>query len=94
MDYAALSNSRCVSDQLGVLGSWMPAYSHPCYRRQNVGVEHALLEELMLFLNVSSVLENVDTHRSNFRRRVKAQTKRRQSHVNAGTLPESENAGT
>ena len=40
------------------------------------------------------VLEDVDTHRSNFRRRVDAQTKRRQSHVNAGTVPESENVGT
>ena len=28
------------------------------------------------------------------RRRVNAQTKRRQSHVNAGTVPESENVGT
>ena len=34
----------------------------------------------------------VDTHRSNFHRRVKTQTKRRQSHVNAGKVPESENA--
>ena len=34
------------------------------------------------------------THRSNFRRRENAQTKRRQSHVNAGTVPESENVGT
>ena len=66
----------------------------PTYRRQNVGVEHSLLEQLMLFPNASIVLEDVDTHRSNFCRRVNAQTKRRQSHVNAGTVPESENAGT
>ena len=33
---------------------------------------------------------NVDTHRSHFRRRVKTVTKRRQSHVNAGRVPESE----
>ena len=45
----------------------------------------------MLFPNTSIVLEDVDTHRSNFRLRVNAQTKRRQSHVNAGTVPESEN---
>ena len=92
MDYAALSNNRCVSDQLGTF--WTPVYSRPCYRRQNAGVEQALLEKLTLFPNASIVLEDVDTHRSNFRRRVNAQTKRRQSHVNAGTVPESENART
>ena len=72
----------------------MPAYSRPCYRRQNAGVEHALLEQLTLFPNASIVLEDVDTNRSNFRHRVIAQTKSRQSHVNAGTVPESSNAGT
>ena len=39
-------------------------------------------------------LENVDTHRSTLGRGVNAQTKRRQSHVNAGTVPERENART
>ena len=73
---------------------WTPAYSCPRYRRQNARVEHALLEKLTLFLNASIVLEDASTHRSNFRRRVNAQTKRRQSHVNAGTVPESENAQT
>ena len=73
---------------------WTPAYSRPCYRRQNARVEHSLLEQLTLFPNASIVLEDVDTHRSDFRRRVNAQTKRRQSHVNAGRVPESENART
>ena len=54
---------------------WTPAYSRPCYRRQNARVEYALLEQLTLFPNASIVLEDVDTHRSNFRRRVNAQTK-------------------
>ena len=54
--------------------SWTPAYSRPCYRRQNARVEHALLEQLTLLPNASIVLEDVDTHRSNFRRRVKTQT--------------------
>ena len=31
---------------------------------------------------------------STLHRRVKAQTKRRQSHVNAGTVPETKNVGT
>ena len=73
---------------------WTPAYSRPCYRRQNARVEHSLLEKLTLFPNASIVLEDVDTHRSTLGRRVNAQTKRRQSHVNAGTVPESENART
>ena len=74
---------------------WTPAYSRPCYRRQNVRVEHALLEQLTLFPNATIVLEDVDTHRSsNFRRCVKTQTKRRQSHVNTDIVPESENAET
>ena len=87
MDYAALSNNRRVFDQLGT-------FARPRYRRQNARVEHSLLEKLTLCPNASIVLEDVDTHRSNFRRRVNAQTKRRQSHVNAGTVPESENART
>ena len=53
---------------------WTPAYSRPCYRRQDARVKHALLEQLTLFPNASIVLEDVDTHRSNFRRRVKTQT--------------------
>ena len=73
---------------------WTPAYSRPRYWRQNARVEHALLEQLTLFPNASIVLEDVDTHRSNSRRGVNAQTKRRQSHVNTGTVSESENAGT
>ena len=40
--YAALSNNRRVSDQLG-------EYSRPCYRRQNPRVGHALLGQLTLF---------------------------------------------
>ena len=46
----------------------------------------------MLFPNASIVPEDVDTQRSTLRRRVKTQTKRRQSHVKAGTVPESKNA--
>ena len=92
MDYAALSNNRCVSDQLGTFGR-RRIHVH-VNRRQNARVEHSLLEKLTLFPNASIVLEDVDTHRSNFRRRVNAQTKRRQSHVNAGTVPESEKART
>ena len=91
VDYAALSNNRCFRSTGNV---WTPAYSCLRYRRQNAGVEHALFEQLTLFPNASIVFEDVDTHRSDFRRRVNAQTKRRQSHVNAGTVPESENAGT
>ena len=72
MDYAARSNNRCVSNQLGTFGR--PAYSRPRYRRQNAGVEHALLEQLTLFSDASIVLEDVDTHRSNFRRRINSQT--------------------
>ena len=64
----------------------------PATRRKRV--EHSLIEKLTLFPNASIVLEDVDTHRSNFCRRVNAQTKRRQSHVNAGKVPESENART
>ena len=60
----------------------------------NARVEQALLEKLTLFPNASIVLEDVDTHRSTLGRGVNAQTKRRQSHVNAGTVPESENART
>ena len=48
------------------------AYSRPRYRRQNAGVEHALLE-LAFLSNASIVLEDVDTHRSTLRHRVKAQ---------------------
>ena len=50
--------------------------------------------ETDVFPNASIVLEDVDTHRSTLGRGVNAQTKRRQSHVNAGTVPESENART
>ena len=46
---------------------WMSAYSPPCYRRRNAGVEHSLLEQLTLFPNASIVLEDAYTHRSNFR---------------------------
>ena len=59
----------------GVFTSMLPA----------TGVEHSLLEQLTLVSNASIVLEDGDTHRSNCRRRVNAQTKRRQSQVNAGT---------
>ena len=90
MDYAALSNNRRVSDQLGALGRWR-IHVHVTGDKT---LEHALLEQLTLFPNASIVIEDVDTHRPNFPRRVKTQTKRRQSHVNAGTGPESENAGT
>ena len=79
---------RCVSDQLGTFGR------RRIHWRQNARVEHSLLEKLTLFPNASIVLENVDTHRSTLGRGVNAQTKRRQSHVNAGTVPESENART
>ena len=55
---------------------------------------HALLEQLTIFSNASIVLEDVDTHRSTLCRRVKAQTKRRQSNINIGKVPEANNAGT
>ena len=42
---------------------WMPAYSRPCYRQKDAGVEHALLEQLTLFPNASIVLEDVDSAR-------------------------------
>ena len=71
----------------GVFTSMLPA-------TKRKSIEHSLLEKLTLFPNASIVLEDVDTHRSNFRHRVNAQTKRRQSHVNAGTVPESKNART
>ena len=45
------------------------------------------------FSNATTVLEDADTHRSDLRCRVKAQTIHRQSHVNAGTVPETKNAG-
>ena len=44
-----------------------------------------------------SVADNrlgISSQWSNFRRRVNAQIKRGQSHVDAGRVPESENAGT
>ena len=53
VDYATLSNNRCVSDQLRALR----AYILPRYRRLNAGVEHALFEQLALFSNASIVLE-------------------------------------
>ena len=74
--------------------AWMPAYSRPCYRRLDARVEHALLEQLMLFSNACIVLEDADTHRSTLHHRVNTHTKRGQSHVNAGTVPESTNART
>ena len=83
VDYAALSNNQCVSEQLVALGRKRIHFHGN--RRQNAGVEHALLEQLTLFSNESIILEDVDTHRSPFRRRVKAQTKRRQSADKAQT---------
>ena len=77
MDCAAHSNKRCVF--ASTRSSWTPAYSRPCYRRHNAGVEHALLEQLTLFPNATIVLEDVDTHRSTLGRGTKMQT------------PESEN---
>ena len=74
--------------------AWTQAYSLPRYRRLNAGVGHALLEQLTLFSNASIVLEDAFTHRSTLRLRVNAQTLRRQSHVNAGMVPESTNPGT
>ena len=62
--------------------------------RLNAGVEHALLEKLTFLSKASIALEDVVTHRSCFRRRAKAQINLRQSHVNAGTVPESKNTGT
>ena len=93
------TNSTCVCWRLSVprLRRNARTQASTCgrlYRRQNARVDHSLLEKLTLFPNASIVLEDADTHRSNFRRRVNAQTKRRQSHVNAGTVPESENART
>ena len=64
--------------------AWTQAYSLSCYQRLNTGVEHALLEQLTFFSNASIILEDVDTHRSTLLQCVKAQTKCRQSHVNAG----------
>ena len=51
---------------------WTPAYSRPCYLRQDARVEHALLEKLTLFPNANIVIDDVDTHRSNHR--LKTQT--------------------
>ena len=62
--------------------------------RLNAGVEHALLEQLTFFSNAIIVLEGVGTHGSTLRRRVEAQTKRRELHVNAGTVSSTKNAGT
>ena len=53
-----------------------------------------LLEQLTLFSNVSIVLEDADTHRSKKRRRINNSATRRQSHVIAGTVPESTDART
>ena len=77
------------SDQLGALGRQHIRVHVTGDKTQRV--EHALLEQLTLFPNTSIVLEDVDKHRSNFCR-VKTQTKRRQSNVNTGRVPESENA--
>ena len=73
---------------------WTQPYSLPHYRRLNSGVEHALLEQLTFLSNASIVLEDIETQSSTLRRRINAQIKRRQSHVNAGTVPESKNTGT
>ena len=90
------SNNRCVSDQLGALGR-RRIHVHVGYRRQFAGVDHALLEQLTFFFsNASIVLEDADTHRSNFRRRVKAQTiaRKRWHGARSRTGPETKNAGT
>ena len=74
--------------------AWTLAYSIHGSRRLNAGLEHEILGQLTFFSNVSIVLEDVDTHMLTLRRRVETQTKRRQSHVNADTVPETKNAGT
>ena len=53
-----------------------------------------LLEQLTLFPNVSIALEDAVTHRSSLRSSIKIPATRRQSDVNAGTMPESTNART
>ena len=69
----------CVSEQRG--STWMPAHSRPSYRRLNAGVEHALLEKLTFFFRTQALFSKTQTHRSPIRHRIKAQTKRRQSHI-------------
>ena len=81
MDYAALSNNLSVSDQHGRKRNLFH-----CNLHLNAGVAHALLEQLTLFPNASIVLEDAGTPRSTLRPRIKALTKCRQSHVNAGTV--------
>ena len=62
--------------------------------RLSAGVEHALLEQLTFF-RTQTLFSKTWTHTlSPLRRRVKAQIKRRQMHVNAGTVPATRNAGT
>ena len=62
-------------------------------QRLNAGIEHALLEQLTFFSNASIVVADVDTQVELSSPR-KIADKRRQSHVNAGTVPETKNAGT
>ena len=57
VDYAALSNNRCLSDQLRAFG--LKRIHFHVNWRLNVGVEHALLEQQTLFSNASIVLASV-----------------------------------
>ena len=59
VDYAALSNNRCVSDQLGALG--LKRIHFHSIQRLNAGIEHALHEQLTFFSNASIVVADVDT---------------------------------
>ena len=63
VDYVAHSKNIRVSDQLGALGR-QRIHVHVTGDWTQSWVEHALLEQLTLFLNVSIVLEDAVTHRS------------------------------
>ena len=62
----------------------------------NAGVKHVCATQATdVFVERKFVLEDVDTQSQiDFTSPHKAQTKRRQSHINAGTVPETKNAGT
>ena len=90
MDYAALSNNRRVSDQLGTFGRQrIHVHMLPATKRKSR--TFATRETDVVSERKHCSRRRIDTHRSNFRCRINAQTKRRQSHVNAGMVPESEN---
>ena len=58
------------------------------------GVEHALLEQLAFFFRTQALFSKTQTLRSTLCHHVNTLTNHRQLHVNAGTVPETENEGT